>query len=114
MWQPQDIDFDLVAQLSETPVATLRISTPDGNLVVMGELEQSGRTLVVRRFHLQGAAANTLGVAKLRFLADVVMQRMDYDELVIEGAARTSGASPGRRPSPLRFARRSVPASRQE
>jgi hypothetical protein len=53
-------------QLSETPVATLRISTPDGTLIMMGEPEQSGRTLTVRRFHIEGAAANTLGVGKLR------------------------------------------------
>jgi hypothetical protein len=30
----------------------------------------------------------------------------DYDELIVEGAVRTSGANPGRRPGDLRFTRR--------
>jgi hypothetical protein len=40
-WRSEDIDFDLLAQLSETPVATLRISTPDGTLIMMGEPERT-------------------------------------------------------------------------
>lgn len=77
----------------------------------MAEPEELGRTLVLRRFHMQAqAGANSLGPGNLRLLADLVMERMDYDELVVEGAFRTTGANPGHRPRPRRFARRPVAA----
>jgi len=109
-WQIDDVSFDLVGDLTEGPVMTIRVSTPDGSLVMMAEPEESGRTLTLRRFNAEGMAANALGPANLRAMADVLMERMDYDELIIEGTVRTSGANPGRRPSPVRFARRPVPA----
>jgi hypothetical protein len=77
----------------------------------MAELEEHGRTLRLIGLHIQGAAANAIGVANLRVLADAVMEKMDYDAIEIEGAIRTTGAGPGRRPGCLRFTRRSGSAS---
>ena len=111
-WRADDIDFHLVADLTAKPLVTIEISTPDGSVVVMAEPEERGRTLILWRLHMEGAVANAFGPANLRVLADVVMERMNYDDIIIEGAARTSGANPGRRPGPLRFTRRPVPAPR--
>ena len=69
----------------------------------MAELEEQDRTLRLVGLHIQGAAANEVGVANLRVLIDAVMEKMDYDAIEIEGAVRTTGAGPGRRPGRLRF-----------
>jgi hypothetical protein len=79
----------------------------------MAEPDQDGRVLLLRGLHMhaESAGANVVGAANLRVLADMIMERMDYDELIVEGAIRTSGANPGHRPRQLRFTRRSVSAS---
>src|SRR5580658_5601103 len=61
------------------------------------------RAAVFSRFDIQGEGPNTLGWTTLRMLAQSVMELLDVDELRIEGAPRTSGANPGRRPTPLVF-----------
>jgi hypothetical protein len=66
----------------------------------------AARARSLRQLHVQGPGANAIGPGNLRSLAEVVMERLDFDALEIEGALRTTGASPGRRPRPLRFTRR--------
>lgn len=111
LWRSEDIEFHLLDDLTSDPVVTVEIGTPGGVLLAMAEPEQNGRTLVLHRFHLQATAgANSIGPSNLRLIAEVVMERMDHDELVIEGAVRTSGANPGHRPRPHRFTRRPVVA----
>jgi hypothetical protein len=60
----------------------------------------TGRVAIFSRLDILGAGPNTLGWSALRELAQSVMELLDVDELRIEGAARTSGAGPGRRPAP--------------
>ena len=79
-WRIDDVSFDLVGDLTEGPVMTIRVSTPDGSLVMMAEPEENGRTLRLRRFNAEGMAANALGPAKLRAMADVLMEKMDCDK----------------------------------
>jgi hypothetical protein len=64
-----------------------------------------GQVATFSRLDIQGAGPNTVGWAALRELAQSVMELLDVDELRIEGSARTSGATPGRRPAPLVFRR---------
>jgi hypothetical protein len=113
-WERNEVSFDLFSELTADPVVTARVTTPDGEIWAMGEPveEKAGARLRVLAFHMQGfgIGPNSIGHANLRVLADVVMERMGYDELVIEGAPRTSGAGPGRTPRVLRFASRPVPA----
>jgi hypothetical protein len=106
MWDPAQIAFDLVEDMTADPVVTVNVSTPAGVLKVMAEPERVGRTLVLHGLHMQDLVPNVVGAANLIVLADVVMQRMDVDELVVEGGLRTTGANPGRRPRVLRFTRR--------
>jgi hypothetical protein len=108
---PDDITFEVVAEETDHPVATVSFGTPAGEIKIMAELEEQGQTLRLVGLHIQGAIANAIGVANLRILADAVMEKTDYDAIEIEGAVRTTGASPGHRPGRLRFTRRSGPAS---
>jgi hypothetical protein len=71
--------------------------TPAGQIQIMAELEEEGRTLRLIGMHIQGATANAIGIANLRVLADAVMEKMDYDAVEVEGAVGTTGAGPGRR-----------------
>ncbi|WP_237480985.1 hypothetical protein [Lichenibacterium dinghuense] len=110
----EDVAIDLVDDLSGEGITTLLIRTPAGLIMAMGSPRREGSRLTVDGAHIQGfgIGANSVGPANLRVLADLVMERLGYDELVIRGAIRTSGAVPGRRPGDLRFARRDRSADR--
>lgn len=104
-WTPDQIAFDFVIDLVEGPVLTASVFTPAGLLLVMAEPEEeeSGKRLILRRFHVQGATANQVGQTNLRAIAKAAMKGLGYDELVVEGAVRTTGARPGHRPRRIRF-----------
>jgi hypothetical protein len=108
MWTSHDIRFDDIDyDATEHPVVTIRIVTPVGLIEVMAEVAVDGHSLRLQRLHVQSAVEpNEIGHANWRLVAAMVMERMDYDEIIVEGAVRTTGASPGRRPRPIRFARR--------
>jgi hypothetical protein len=114
VWRPGDLSFVLIDDATDHPVATARITTPSGVLYAMAEPIAAGRVLILRGVHMhgEGAGANAIGHANLKVLARTVMERMDFDELVVEGAVRTTGANPGHRPGPLRFRRRVRPPPR--
>jgi hypothetical protein len=105
MWRPEDISFDFVDDLTSDPVVTVLVSTPGGTLRFMAEAGMQGTTLVLRAVHAQDAHPNAVGTANLRVIARALMERLDIDGLIVEGAVRTSGANPGRRPRPVRFTR---------
>jgi hypothetical protein len=114
MWQAADVEFDLIDGATDHPVLSDLIKTPLGTLELMAEPILSKRRLMLRGLHVQGVdlRPNALGPANLRRLAAIVMERLDCDEIVIEGAVRTTGAGKGRRPRPTRFARRPDPQNR--
>jgi hypothetical protein len=117
VWRPGDLSFVLINDATDHPVVTAQIMTPSGVLYAMAEpeLTPDGRVLTLRGVHMhggEGAGANAIGHANLKVLARTVMERMDFDELVVEGAVRTTGANPGHRPGPLRFRRRVRPPPR--
>lgn len=109
MWNTEDITFEIIDDLTSDPVVTVWVSTPDGTLKFMAEPEQQGMTMILHRTHVQDANANAIGHGNLMVLARALMERMDFDGLVVKGALRTTGANPGRRPHPLRFTRRIRP-----
>ena len=118
MWRRSDVRFVLETSLSAGEIATMRIMTPAGDLLVMGEPEQdlSGNVLRVSRVHTNGAAgallaANSIGLANLQVIGQAFLVEFGYEELVLEGAVRTSGKRKGARPRAIRFARHPEPAS---
>lgn len=112
MWSGGDITFEIDDTGTSDPVVTIEVVTPDGKLIVMGEPREEGRILIVERVHTHGIGVgrNDLGPAKLRAIAQALLESMDYDELVVEGAVRSTGPQKGRRPKPIRFPRHSGPA----
>jgi hypothetical protein len=107
---PAAISFEIIDDLTADPVVTVVVATPDGTLRFMAEPEMARSALILRGVHVQDAWANALGAGNLKVLARTVMERMELDGLVVEGALRTTGASPGRRPGVLRFSRSVRPA----
>ena len=89
----------------------VRLSIDAFELEAMFYVHLDWRLAVLRRLDIQGAGPNTLGVPGLRGLAQWVMEALDVDELRIEGATRTSGAGPGRRPAPHVFRRAGHPGT---
>ena len=111
MWTKDDIRILLIDDMTDDPIVTARISTPGGEVTVMAEAEEVGRCLILRNFHIHGETVGPrqLGYARLRGLVSGVMDALeDYDEIIVEGAVRTSGAGKGHRPRPIRFTRKAV------
>ncbi len=106
-WTQGEIHIDIDDEACEGPITTIRVEARGAVLLVMGEIVEDGNRLVVVRAHVMsiGVSPNDIGLANLRQVARVVMEQGGYDEIVIEGAFRTTGAQPGRRPGPIRFAR---------
>lgn len=101
---------------TEDSVVTAHIETPYGEISVMADVEISDRSIRLEGLHIGGGGANSFGSASLRDLVRSIMEQLDVDEIIVEGAVRTTGANPGRRPRPLRFTRavRAASASRNE
>jgi hypothetical protein len=106
--------IDIIGEQSEGTVATARIETADGTIMVMAEVAIEGRCLMLRGLHVHDidVGVNELRVAGLRRIVREFMEDLNVDEMVIEGFVRTAGAGPGRTPRPLRFARDVSPAKR--
>jgi len=100
--------IDIIGEQSDGDVATARIETAAGTIIVMAEVALVGRCLTLRGLHVHGidVRANELRVAGMRRLVQEVMEDLDVNEIVIEGSVRTTGAGPGRTPRRLRFARK--------
>jgi hypothetical protein len=107
VWTAADIEIVLDDDFTDDPVVTARIHTPAGDLLIMAEVGSDRRELVRRGLPMQGMhiGPNALGWPRLRQLARAVMERMDVDAIVVEGAVRTSGAHRGGTPNKLRFTR---------
>ena len=75
-------------------------------LEIIARAAMDGETMVLSEFHILGPGRNCLGRPKLKALIADLMEKLELDELRIEGAARTSGANPGRKPAPLVFRRK--------
>lgn len=111
MWTADDITIDLVLDESAENIFTGTIATPIGTVKVMAEVSYENSVLALSGLHIhsQSGGANTFGASHLRNLAQAVMETFDVGSLEVAGARRTSGANPGRRPSPLRFTRKPRP-----
>jgi hypothetical protein len=113
-WIPEQLSWlGVVDDQSEGDVVTVRIGSPSGILSIMAEVDLvDGRVLILKGTHMQSEGGpGSIGIVNLRIMADFVLERVDCDEAIIEGAIRTSGANPGHRPIPIRFRRRSRAAS---
>jgi hypothetical protein len=100
--------FDNTA--TDDPVVTADINYPGGTLSVMAAATKKGRRIEFDGLHVHGSGgSNSLGHAKIRRLARLVMEQLDIDEIFIRPAVRTTGANPGHRPGDFRFTRSPKP-----
>ncbi len=106
-WTADQLSFEFLSDATDDPVVTIEIRFPAGTLLIMGEPEEQGRTLILRGVHIHSEenGENSFGLVILRKIAKLAMERFDYDKIEIHGTRRTTGASPGRFPKPLRFTR---------
>src|SRR5580704_5549820 len=102
---------DIITDESEGAIATARTATSVGTIMAMAEVMLEERRLALRGLHVHGedVGVNELGVSGLRRMVAKVMEDLDVDEIVIEGAVRVTGAGPGRTPRRLQFTRK-IPA----
>ena len=70
---------------------------------VAATIEFAGDLLILHSFHIHGPGKHRFGIPRLRGLAYWLKEQLGVQHLRIEGAARTSGARPGRIPRPLVF-----------
>jgi hypothetical protein len=99
-----DITFEIVYDASEGTVITASIAVAAGSIELMGEISENGRTLLATGVHIVvRGPSGPLTKRTMEAIARRVMAEMDYDEIVVEGAARTTGARPGHRPRQFRF-----------
>lgn len=82
---------------------TVRACITDGSLTieVLAGVSLTGQRVVLSALHIQGARPNTMGPSAIRSLIRWLKEKLDVDEVGIEGATRTSGAGPGRVPPPI-------------
>ena len=88
---------------SEGDVVIASIWIPDGLVEVIAEGELCGKSIILKEFHVQGLGANQLGASQLRAIGRHKLETLDYDQFIIEGGRRTTGASKGRRPKQIRI-----------
>ena len=100
--------IEIIREQSDENIVVPRVATTAGTILVMAEVELLGGTLVLSGVHVQGedVKANEVGVAGLRCIIREAMEELGVDEVVLVGAVRTTGATPGRAPRPLRFTRK--------
>jgi len=104
--------IEIICDQSDENIVVARVATTVGTILVMAEVELTGRSLILSGVHIQGddVKANEVGFAGLRRIIQEAMEELGVDEIVIIGAVRTTGANPGRAPRPLRFTRK-IPAA---
>lgn len=104
MWLPEDITFDLKFNHSEGRIWLVTIQVPGAVIELMGEVLELGPGLTATGVHVQvKGTGDRLTRSKMRVIAQRIMEEMGYDQIIIVGAVRTSGARPGNRPRILRF-----------
>jgi hypothetical protein len=96
-----------LVELEYDPPETVRAVVVDGQqrIELVSDFALGERYAALSNLHIYGGRPNSLGISGLRGLIRWAMEELDVDELRIEGATRTSGASPGRRPAALVFRR---------
>jgi hypothetical protein len=98
---------------AQSNVVLARIEMVEVTLSVLAEVAITGRSLILGGLHIQGenVEPNEVGIRDLRRVVQEVMEDLDVDHIIVEGATRSTGAGPGRTPRQLRFSRK-IPAEK--
>lgn len=106
-----DVDYQLMSDDSEGEVSTLLITIQGVTIMIMGETEDVGKGLLVKGAHIQTDPPTTrlMTRATMSVIAERILEDTGYAEIIVRGAARTTGARKGHTPREFRFVRRTNP-----
>jgi RHS repeat-associated protein len=76
---------------------------PKGTVEVIASMTKEGDQLILRGAHIDGPGPATMGIRELGGFARQLGQQEGASEVVVEGAARTTGARVGHIPRPFVF-----------
>ncbi|GJE61473.1 hypothetical protein MPOCJGCO_3595 [Methylobacterium trifolii] len=103
MWPSNSSGVEIEVEEIYGNTVLARITVPGGILEVLGEVEFAGRELRFLDAHIEGLAPGLVGRRVLNEICRKAMETYDVDGIHIEGATRSTGANPGRRPRTIRF-----------
>lgn len=94
------------------PKPTVEILERDGDVVellargsttitVIAEMRLVGDTLILDRLHMDGGGPGSSSIGELREMARELGRQQGAKEVMVFGAMRTTGASPGKVPRPI-------------
>jgi hypothetical protein len=97
------VDIEEVDSSGQPPVAIMRIVTPAGTADRLAAVWFRGGTPHVRDAHVGGLRPGACGHAGLNAIGRKLLEVADVEQIIIQGAARTTGCNPGWLPSLIRF-----------
>ena len=103
MWSLDQITIEI--ELADHPTALISIATPKGIIRLLVSVSMSGRVMRIDDAHVGGLEAGEIGRAGLNAIGRKLLEEADVEEIIIQGATRTSGKYRGKRPHPIRFPR---------
>jgi len=68
-----------------------------------GNFSKSNGTLTIKNFDIDGAITNELGIRGIKDVVTDFGRQQGVNQVIIQGAKRTTGANPGKVPSQLTF-----------
>ena len=101
MWGEADVTVEIDEADDDVMLAV--ITTPVGELRIIGNITRIGRVLHVRQAHVDGLRPGAPGRAGLNAVGRKLLVEADVDEIIFEGGTRTTGKNAGRPPKPFRF-----------
>ncbi len=76
---------------------------PKGSIEVITSMRREGNRIILSGTHIDGPGAGKLGIRELGEFARQFARQEGVEEIVVEGAKRTTGARPGHVPRPFIF-----------
>ncbi len=101
-------EVDVVIDLADRDVVLGRLIAGELEVEFATNVRWEGRTLELVAIHLYGAGANSMGIRTLRKAVQALMLLLDVDQVIVEGALRTTGAATGPAGSGPRLPRRLI------
>jgi hypothetical protein len=104
MWDLERIVVEI--EVADHPVMIVTITTPAGRVSLLASVSIVGRVLHIDKAHIDGLSPGKLGRAGLNAIGRKLLEVADVEEIVVQGASRSTGKYKGRVPGPIRFPRR--------
>lgn len=103
----EDLYYELLSDTSEGEVATIRILFRGVEIVLIGDTKDIDGGLLVYGAHIRLVPPDTRMLSRrtMEIIVGRIMEDAGYDWIIIQGAARTTGARKGFAPREFRFTR---------